>query len=219
VRFHRHDEADLTLLFFHGNGEIVSDYDDLASAWRQLGVQLVVGEYRGYGKSSGAPTLRSAVSDAHPILEHVRGACGDTLLAVMGRSLGSAPAIELAAGAPGIAGLIIESGFADPFGLLRRRGIHLTRLEEEDHRTFDNGRKIEGVACPTLVLHGAADDLLSPAEGRALHDSAGAEEKRLVLLPGVGHNDILWGAFEAYFKAVGEFLSTLRGLPSQDGLP
>ena len=51
-------KAKLSLLFFHGNGEIVSDYDNLAGFFSELDVELIVADFRGYGKSSGVPTLR-----------------------------------------------------------------------------------------------------------------------------------------------------------------
>jgi uncharacterized protein len=53
-----------SLLYFHGNGEVVSDYDHIAPLYNQLGLNLFVADYRGYGASQGQPTLGNTVSDA-----------------------------------------------------------------------------------------------------------------------------------------------------------
>src|SRR5438552_6981325 len=57
------------LLYFHGNGEVASDYDDIARLFTQLGINLFVGEYRGYGFSTGRPSFPIMLSDAHLVLK------------------------------------------------------------------------------------------------------------------------------------------------------
>ena len=59
VRRHPSASARFSLLFFHGNGEVVSDYDGLAGAFTALGGEMIVCDYRGYGKSEGHPSLRT----------------------------------------------------------------------------------------------------------------------------------------------------------------
>ena len=97
-------DARFSLLYFHGNGEIVSDYDSLASHFNALGSELTVCDYRGYGRSEGTPTLRNGLEDAKVIYRHLRGNSKlKPKVCVMGRSLGSAPAIELCVQFPEIA--------------------------------------------------------------------------------------------------------------------
>src|SRR5258708_2866958 len=57
ARFYAFDPALPTILYFHGNGEVVSDHDTLAPLYRQAGANLFVAEFRGYGRSTGQPTL------------------------------------------------------------------------------------------------------------------------------------------------------------------
>src|SRR5713226_9355286 len=45
-----------TVVFFHGNGEVVADYDGIAELYAHVGLNLVVSDYRGYGRSGGSPT-------------------------------------------------------------------------------------------------------------------------------------------------------------------
>mgnify|MGYP002525473001 FL=1 len=61
VRIHRSLVAKFSIIFFHGNGEIVADYNGLAESFLALGCELVVCDFRGYGRSEGIPTLKSTV--------------------------------------------------------------------------------------------------------------------------------------------------------------
>lgn len=60
------------ILFFHGNGEVVSDYDEMASFYHERRLNLGVADYRGYGTSGGVPSLRDLPSDAQAIFEAAR---------------------------------------------------------------------------------------------------------------------------------------------------
>jgi len=199
------------ILFFHGNGEIAADYDDLAPLYTRLGITVLVADYRGYGTSGGTPTASHLLTDAVTIFGQVgRVLEGHGLtpsrLYVMGRSLGSAAAIEVALRAgEQLAGLIVESGFADTFGLLARLGLRVVSADEERHG-FGNAAKISQTRTPTLVIHGQSDVLIPASDGQELYRRCGAKEKRLVLIPGAGHNDLMLVGVAAYFEAIRGFV-------------
>jgi alpha-beta hydrolase superfamily lysophospholipase len=192
-RLHDHPNARATLILFHGNGEDVTDYDQLAPRFAGMGLSLAVFGYRGYAGSDGIPTLRTIMEDTGPIFhwltEQDTPGSGRPVL-VMGRSLGSGPAIELVCRQPHVAGLILESGYADPCGMIRRRGYDPPPLTDEELSLFSNQHKICGVTVPLLILHGAEDTLILPDEAVANHHAAGTARRELVVLNGVGHNDI-----------------------------
>lgn len=200
VRHHQRD-ARCTLLLFHGNGEVVADYDDAAERFAAAGAALAVADYRGYGASEGEPTLRHAIADARPIAAAFAGA-----LVVMGRSLGAAAAHELYADAPAnLRGVILESAFCDLVGLVRRRGLVPPHTwAPRDLATFDPATKLARGKLPLLVLHGERDDLVVPAEAQASLAAAGTDDKQLVMVPGRGHNDVSLGA--AYWRALESFV-------------
>ncbi|NJP07857.1 MAG: alpha/beta hydrolase [Chloroflexaceae bacterium] len=84
------------ILYFHGNGEIADDYDDLAPLYNRIGITLLVVDYRGYGISQGTPSASTLLTDAVAVFEALPALCEDEQLAplrtyVMGRSLGSVP--------------------------------------------------------------------------------------------------------------------------------
>jgi hypothetical protein len=199
------------ILSYHGNGEIAADYDDLSEFYVRAGISLLVMDYRGYGTSGGHPTAENLVGDAIVVfhaLERILSSHGlnPPQVYVMGRSLGSVPAIETALHAGDrLAGLIIESGFSDTFGLLARLGARVGHADEEQDG-FGNAFKLERITTRTLVLHGANDFLIPPSDGQELHRRCAASNKRLVLIPGAGHNDIMITGMSDYFTAIHDFV-------------
>jgi hypothetical protein len=209
LRVHAAPSARALVLLFHGNGEVVADYDAAAPDYAAVGAQLAVVDYRGYGASSGVPTLRSALADARVVLAAMRARTTLPVI-VMGRSLGSACAAELAGAQPPLAGLILESGFTDLEGLVRRRGVPLdSPLPADDLAVFNPLPKLRAGTAPLLVLHGAMDTLISPSEATAAHDAAGTADRRLILIPGRGHNDV--SAHPLYWASLRAFVDHVAG--------
>jgi len=215
ARYHPSDLSVPTVLHFHGNGEIVSDYDLIAPAFRSAGASLVSVDYRGYGASTGSPSTSNLINDAPVILDHViaflkeRGHSGP--LVVMGRSLGSGPAIELASTrGSDIAGLIVDSGFARIPPLLALFGISLESLGLRELSGLDNEDKMAKVRVPVLVLHAEGDVLLPPWNGERILECAASDEKRLVMIPNADHNTIMAFGGLRYWGAIAEFLTALR---------
>lgn len=209
VRFH-HARSELpTLLLFHGNGEVVADYDRSAPQFAEAGVNLAVMDYRGYGRSTGEPTLRNMLADAPRAYAAVRAHVAAPVI-VMGRSLGSACAAELYARSPvGVLGVVLESGFVDLGALVRRRGMSSPReLSPDESHVFDPLPKLALGTRPLLVLHGAADTMIAPAEGQRAYDAATTKAKDLCFVPGRGHNDISQSAL--YWDALARFVAGTR---------
>ncbi|NLN59283.1 MAG: alpha/beta hydrolase [Deltaproteobacteria bacterium] len=211
-RFYPFGEEAPNIIYFHGNGEIASDYDFVAPMYRELGLNLFVTDYRGYGMSSGDPTPGAMIRDAHPLFRGFSGFLSERRFTgrhyVMGRSLGSAPAIEIAyRHSKQLAGLIVESGFASARNQLRRIGM--THLLEDDLEPvgFGNDIKIGAIKIPTLIIHGEEDEIIPVGEGRSLYELSGAPLKRVCFIPRAGHNDLLIGGLKRYMDAVDTFIS------------
>jgi pimeloyl-ACP methyl ester carboxylesterase len=209
-RFYAAGSKAPSVLYFHGNGEMAPDYDYTAPLYQERGINLFVADYRGYGFSTGSPTCSAIIQDAHPVfhgfvafLKH-GGYTGD--LFVMGRSLGSAPAIEVAFHHQDrLKGLIVESGFASTRHLLARLGVSHLLADVPDSAGFGNDIKIKEIRIPTLIIHGERDDIIPVAEGRTLLALSGASQKRSLFVPGAGHNDLFEHALDVYMEAVASF--------------
>lgn len=214
ARFHRAGNHSPTILFFHGNGEVVADYDDLAQLYLNEGINFLPVDYRGYGRSSGRPTITAMMRDAHVIFGFVqkllqeRGHSGPFIL--MGRSLGSASVLELAAQYQDrVDGLVVESGFAYSRPLLRLLGADMDALGVREEDGFRNRDKISAFEKPTLVIHTERDHIIPLSEGQALYDASPATDKRLLIIPGANHNDIFLKGITEYMAAIREFVGKL----------
>lgn len=203
------------VLFFHGNGEIVEDYLDLATIYLQLGFNFFPVDYRGYGHSTGSPSVTAMLRDAHVIFEYVRGWMKDQgyggPLIVMGRSLGSASALELASCyAEKIDGLIIESGFAHTRSILRILGINMEALGIREEDGFRNLDKMRTFGKPTLVIHAERDHILPFADGEALFKACPASDKTFLKIFRANHNDIFIVGLREYMGAVKALSDRIR---------
>ncbi len=200
-----------TILFFHGNGEIAEDYHDLAPEYQKRGMNVCVVDYRGYGQSNGEPTLQTMLQDSHRIFIQFQnylkqhGLHGPIF--VMGRSLGSSSAIELASQfKQDITGLIVESGFANTYDLLQRLGIPRKFLPDDKESSISPLPLMREITNPTLIIHGENDFIIPADNGYALYESSASKSKELVIIPNAGHNDLLYLGFEKYMKAIEAFL-------------
>ena len=211
ARFHHTQKTSPTILFFHGNGEIVADYDEIGSLYVQTGANFLPVDYRGYGRSTGIPTVTAMMRDSHVIFEytrnwlHERGYSGPLIL--MGRSLGSAPALELAAQYKDrIDGLIIESGFSYLLPLLRLIGVSLSKMDISEENGCQNIEKIRVYDKPTLIIHAQFDQIIPFTDGKELYETSRARDKRMLMIPDADHNTIFMRGFRDYMSAISDFL-------------
>jgi alpha-beta hydrolase superfamily lysophospholipase len=202
-----------SILYFHGNGETVANYDWVAPWYTQRGINLFVADYRGYGSSNGKPTIANMIGDAHTIFKNFKEIINKgnfrKSLFIMGRSLGSMPAIELAFNYEDeIHGLIIESGTSSNFRRLwDYLGITKKEAALSEESLFLNKVKIKQVHKPTLIIHGEFDQIISVKEGEDLYKNSGTADKKLLIIPGADHNDVMVVKQNLYFDAIEEFIN------------
>ncbi len=212
--FHTAGSRQPTILFFHGNGEIAFDYDDIGAVFVRQGINFFVADYRGYGFSSGQPTVSAMIKDGHTVFDYVKQWLADAgysgKLFVMGRSLGSACALELAAERTSeISGLIIESGFAYALPLLRLMGVDTDRLGLTEEKGFRNIDKAARSHLPLLVIHAEYDHIIPFSDGRLIFESSPAENKRFITIRKADHNTIFYYGLDDYVSGVKAFVENL----------
>lgn len=187
------------LVYFGGNAEDVSGaFAEFAQALRERSLYFV--NYRGYGGSTGAPTEAALVADALAIFDSLRKDYDE--IAVVGRSLGSGVAVQLAATRP-VSKLVLVT----PFDSLARVGqgampwLPVALLMRD---RYESTRFAPRVVCPTLLLVAAKDAVIPPAHAAALLAAFATGRARAVEVPGAGHNDIqLW---PQYYRDIAGFL-------------
>jgi len=186
--------SDKVVLVFHGNGYVLEDMvEQEAGSLHEIGTNLLLVDYRGYGSSSPAsPNEATVDEDAVASMDYLQRdrkiPVGNIF--VLGRSIGSGPATYLAARNLGLAGLILESPFssiddaAAGFWYFRIYPGLILRTH------FDNQSKVSSVKAPLLIVSGTADTLTPTWMADKIFARAN-QPKQLYLVPGAGHNDLL----------------------------
>jgi len=138
-------------------------------------------------------------------------------IVVFGRSVGSMFALEMARRHPGLAGLIVESGIADPLERLRVRvrpeelGVTDEELAAAAEERLDHRRKLEGFRGRMLVMHAADDSLLHVGHGKRLAAWGPEGRTDLVVFPSGDHNGIMAENMHAYWNRIRSFVEGLGG--------
>jgi pimeloyl-ACP methyl ester carboxylesterase len=210
-RYHTIGKDYPSLLYFHGNATIVDDLDLFAPLFNNIGINLFVAGYRGYGLSTGIPTVTNMMKDSHRVFEGFKKIVEDygfrKSFFVMGRSLGSFSAIELAYDYQNdLQGLIVESGPSNNLKQYVSSMIPLDHPIWRDDSTFLNKVKLRSISKPTLIIHGEQDSLIPVDEGKELYENSAAKDKRLVIIPYADHGDLFIVGKEQYYKAIREFV-------------
>lgn len=178
------------ILYCHGNGVDVSDLDGLLKKVSEgLEVAIFAFDYRGYGHSEGSPHERGVLADgdaAQRWLSHRAGIAPDQLV-LMGRSLGGAVAIDLAA-RNGARGLIVESTFTNIPDVAARL-FWWAPVRWFVRSRFDSLSKLSRYPGPLLLSHGTADQLIPIADAQRLFAAAPGPNKQFFPLPDADHND------------------------------
>ena len=205
------------VLFLHGNAATIAARVNIAhyAELRKLGLNVIAPEYRGFGGLEGLPTESILAADARAAYDYVRNVLRipASRLVIYGWSLGSAVAVNLAAGAESAA-LILEGAPSSVVAIGQQQyPFFPIRLIMRNH--FDSIGKIDRVRAPILFLHSPEDAVIPIAEGRRLYEAA-PRDKTFVEVRG-GHVDATTADAERFYSAIRSFLIAHRLLPSEDG--
>lgn len=204
-------EARFSLIHCHGNAGNISHRLDLLEWLVDLGLEVLIFDYRGYGRSGGRPSEASTYQDARAAWDWLTGARGRAPERILlhGHSLGAAVALELATQVPARA-LILEAPFTSvpdlgaelyPWLPVRR----LARIQ------YDNRARVGRLSMPLLLMHSPQDEIIPFRHGQTLY-AAAPQPKRFLSLRG-GHNEAWWLSRDAYRQELRAFMDDLeRGL-------
>lgn len=196
--------ASPTAIFLHGQGTNLDvGWPDVQVLW-DAGYNVVAVDYRGYGTSDGEPSEPGLYLDAHAALAL---ALGDARLdpgriAIWGYSLGAAVASELALDAPAAA-LVMVAPFTSLTDMVELSSPYAIAADWMTDATFDNLARVGALPLPAVVVHGTDDRRVPTWMGEQVYRAA-AEPKRLVLVPGAGHDDVLERGIGGALAALGE---------------
>ncbi len=205
-----HEAPRAVVLYCPGSGGNLSYYADmLRKLHDQLRVSVMIFDYRGFGKSGGVwRGEQGLLDDARAARAWLAGraSCHEADIVLQGRSLGTGVAVELAAG-DGARALVLEGAFTSLPEVFRGfyRWAPLRFPMRNQFRSVDRIANYRG---PLLQCHGTADRVVKPALAQRLFDAA-HQPKRLVMMPGLAHEDPLSAE---YYAALDQFLDELPPL-------
>jgi fermentation-respiration switch protein FrsA (DUF1100 family) len=193
------------LVYFHGNGVVMGGMLWMARELVQRGIGVVLVEYRGYGLSAAgaAPSEAGLYQDAEAVLTALAGVgIGPERIALLGESLGTGVAVEMAARRRGTS-LVLLTPYTSITDAASRFAFGLpVRLLMSER--FDSPSKAARVAIPTLVVHGTRDSIVPYAMGAKL--AKALAHARLITVEGGGHNDLFLGDRWPLFDEIANFV-------------
>jgi uncharacterized protein len=205
------------VLFLHGNAATVAAKVNIAHyvELRNLGLNVMAPEYRGFGGLDGLPTEPVLAADAQAAYDYLRNVrrIPASRLVIYGWSLGSAVAVTLASQVEAAA-VILEGAPSSVVAVAQQQyPFFPIRLIMRNH--FDSISKIGHIRGPFLFLHSPEDGVIPIAEGRRLYEAAPGD-KTFVEVPG-GHVDASTVDTERFYGAIRTFLAAHRLLPGEGG--
>lgn len=197
----------LAFLICHGNGGNISHRLDMTEALLETGANVLLFDYRGYGKSSGKPSEQGTYSDAQAAYHWLRQAgFSENKIVVLGESLGGGVASELAV-RERLGGLILQSTFtcipdigAELFSWLPVRAICSIH--------YDTCRKLPGLKLPIMVMHSRDDTLIG--FHHAEKNFATANEPKMFWELKGNHNSTIETDKELYLRGIEQFLTMIE---------
>jgi uncharacterized protein len=209
------EKARATLIFSHGNGGNISHRLDKLRIFHDLGLNVLLYDYRGYGKSEGTPNEKGVYADVQAAYDYVvkeqKVPAGE--IVAYGESLGGPVAAHLAANNP-VKALILDSTFTSLKEMARSRSPLLAGLVQSK---FDTLADVATVKSPTLVMHSPDDEIIPYAQGAELF-AASKAPKQFVKLQG-SHNRGFLVSKKKYVKGLSDFLTAnvAKKMPSGKG--
>ncbi len=188
------------VLLCHGNGGNVGDRVLFAALLTAAGFDVVLFDYRGYGRSSGRPSEQGTYRDARAALACLLAQPGVDASRILffGESLGGAVAVDLALAHPP-AGLVLLSAFTSIRAMARLHYPFIPAGLVPD--AYPSLQRIGDLRAPLLILHGDGDEVVPLSHARELFEAA-PRPKRIRTFPGVGHDGIVALAGEAIAKEI-----------------
>jgi hypothetical protein len=204
------EQADApTLLYLHGNFRNISHSVEPAMRLHGLGYNLLLADYRGYGKSSGGePAEAKLYEDAEAAWNYLirqRGLKPQQTF-IYGLSLGGAVAIDLAVRHPEAAGVIAESTFTSMLAMGKRDYGYLP-VDWLLNQRFESLDKVGKLKIPVLFIHGTWDKRIPNQMSQQLFDNA-PQPKSIKLIEGGEHGNNSGIAWVEYSEALNAFVRT-----------
>ncbi len=195
------------VLFCHGNGGNISHRLQKIMILNRLNLDVLIFDYRGYGKSKGRPSENGLYLDAEAVYDYLLNEkkVHPQKIVGYGESLGGAVIAELALRRE-FGSIIMESSFTSVADMAKTVAPFIPGFVFKSR--FDTLSKIKNIGYPKLILHSANDEIIPFEQGRRLFDNA-EEPKEFIEMQG-GHNDAFLVSGDLFVSAIDSFIERLQ---------
>lgn len=191
------------LLYFHGNARTLEYWGEWAEGLSaKYTYDVVIMDYRGYGKSLGKREYHNMLADALLFYDYTKTKFSTDEITIFGRSLGGAFATHTATQRDAKR-VLLESTFTSVYEVGKKRFWFLP-LKWLLQFPFQNLENIQKIKMPTYIIHGTKDAVVPYEQGQKLYQKSGSGIKKFYTIPDGSHNDLI--SFPSYFEALDEVL-------------
>lgn len=190
------------IIYFHGNAGNLSRWGEIAAPFTQYGYDVVVMDYRGYGKSKGKRSEQALFDDAQLFYDWALKRFGEDRILIYGRSLGASIATELAS-RNNPHKLILETPFYNLMDVAQERFGFLPLKTILSYKMNSN-QYIQMVRCPIYIFHGTEDQVVPFESGKRLFEAIPHDDKSFYTIQNGGHNNL--DEFDTYWKEIKQIL-------------
>lgn len=192
------------LLYFHGNARTIEYWGEWAEDLsKKYNYDVVIMDYRGYGKSLGERSFDSMLADALLFYDYAKTFFSEEEITIFGRSLGGAFATHTATKRNAKL-LLLESTFTSVYDVGKKRFWFLP-LKWLLSYPFQNIQNIQEIKMPTYLIHGTKDAVVPYEQGKELYKKSGSGAKKFFTIQNGEHNNLI--SYPEYFKALDEILN------------
>ncbi|MCK8519954.1 lysophospholipase [Aquimarina sp. D1M17] len=200
-----HFKAETTkgvILYFHGNSGSLRRWGELTTFFVDKGYDVVVMDYRGYGKSTGDISESRLYSDAQLFYEYVLERYPENQILIYGRSLGTGIATKIASENEPKA-LVLETPY-NSMTTLAQEKVPFIPVGLLLKYKIPSNEFIQNVKCPVTIFHGTDDTVVPIESGKKLFEYISGPNKQMIIIPGGSHNNLV--NFKQYRESIDKVL-------------
>jgi fermentation-respiration switch protein FrsA (DUF1100 family) len=195
------EKTSKVMLYLHGNGDNVGGwYPAPVGIQKYIPVNALLVDYRGYGRSTGKPTIEGVITDAFAMYEYLiqKGYKAENI-SIYGRSLGGAIALEVASKQK-VHSIVLQSTFSSLRDIAKDLYPQIPQIIIQN-KFFNSVELIKKINVPVFISHGSEDEIIPVKHSYRLFEAAN-EPKKLLILKGATHNDVSGYFNEEYFQVL-----------------
>lgn len=199
-------DANITLLYLHGNGGNISNRLNSIEIFNSLNMNIFIFDYQGYGQSEGSATEKNTYDDAMRAWEYLlnKGTKAENII-IFGRSLGGAIAANLASKVEP-KGVILESTFTSVKEMVS--DVYPFVPSALIYFKYETKEYLKDINVPMLVIHSENDDIVPFKHGEAVFKSAN-KPKTFLKISGT-HNQGFLESKDIYVDGLKSYLNSLE---------